>query len=419
MSQAHKGSRLLMLDNQVPVKYDSTHFNFDNDGTGISHGDIIYPQGNPVYSSRWFEGKYGGAVAVEEPSSNLLDSVISSSSTDWTKWSHYGNTVYWSGSAVIIDEDYGSMFSGISTSNTAFIYQYGKSLTVPASSAVSFSVWAKFNQDSNLDTRFYVKNATGAEVASQSNNVSFKAGQWTRLTYNNVIASEVTVEFGLSFGPSSSNTNGALGLTGYFAQPMYEQKPFCTSYIKGSRGNPNLVFDASNILNLSDGTISCWFNPSLGYFSPTIGDGQSSIIVFSTAFNVNEFSIKKNLGTNKMVFSIASASAAFNSTISTTLLSANSWCNIAATWSVSAGFLRIYINGVKEGEKTGLVSSVFPSAYGVLAVGHHAQNPTFRAANGIIDELRIDKYVASDEEIAEWYYSGVSFANPFDLRSYA
>jgi hypothetical protein len=71
MSNAHKGSRLQLIDEVIPVGFDSAHFNFDFSETGIQFGNLVQPSANSVFTLRPSEGKWGGCIAVEQGTTNV------------------------------------------------------------------------------------------------------------------------------------------------------------------------------------------------------------------------------------------------------------------------------------------------------------------------------------------------------------
>ncbi|MNS72114.1 hypothetical protein D3C72_1055150 [compost metagenome] len=70
MSQAHKGSRLLIKDAIYAVPYESAHFNFNEDFYGFQYGDIIKPVVTPV--ATLVDGKFGKAVSLQEATASSL-----------------------------------------------------------------------------------------------------------------------------------------------------------------------------------------------------------------------------------------------------------------------------------------------------------------------------------------------------------
>src|SRR5690606_32308035 len=73
------------------------------------------------------------------------------------------------------------------------------------------------------------------------------------------------------------------------------------------------------------------------------------------------------------------------------------WHHVVATWSSSRA--RMYFDGNLVGEE---VDPPLPQSVDALYVGHNPSN-TREAFNGLIDELLILPYAASEEHIAELY----------------
>src|SRR5690606_1094704 len=147
---------------------------------------------------------------------------------------------------------------------------------------------------------------------------------------------------------------------------------------------------------------ACWFRPSAGFFTV---NSWNRIVGHSTATNQNEIQLMRYSTHRNVVLALSNASgqpmgSSWSNVISRTELQEDTWYHITGIWSKSAGYVALYINGVKEAEKPW--DNVYaPTVYGQLAVGYHPN--TSRRANGLIDELLILPYAASAEEIRAWY----------------
>jgi hypothetical protein len=402
MTKSHKGSRLALNNQAVPVKFNTAHFNFKEDATGVHYGELVSPIGTPVFSLRKTEGKFGGALAVEEATVNCLASGTSGySALNPSHW--HGVTLTTVGTSV--------NNTPILSYNTA-VYQYiythdyilSDDLATLSSSPIVFSIYIRRVEGNATGRIRAYDNISGYSYHSVSTTTEFQRFEMTKVIGANPTRMFVMID----------NTGGG---TYEFHSPQLEKKAFSTSFVNGTRGNGKLEYQAESVINLNEGSFSCWFKPSSGFLTT---DSWNRIIGHSTSVNINEIELMRKSNTDKLCFAISNASgtpaSGWDIVSSTTSIVANTWYNITCTWSKTAGETRLYINGVLEGSLSGISSSYFPSAHGTIGVGYH-QNYQ-RVLNGIISELRIDTSVPNEEEARSWYESRSPHYNPYDYRGY-
>jgi hypothetical protein len=194
-----------------------------------------------------------------------------------------------------------------------------------------------------------------------------------------------------------------------------EAKSFPTAFVAGTRNTTGatngIKYDPTKLgLKLTEGTIGLWFYPRTGFFGAN--NLFARLAGHSTNVNKNEIQVMRSSSSSKIAFAISNndgqpMGSFWQYLESNTSLSPNNWYHIVCTWSLSKGKYAIYINGIKENEKT-LSSTYMPSVYGSFDVGFHSF-VTSREANSIIDELILLPYAATDNEIAFWHKSNSPF----------
>lgn len=378
----------------------STLWHFDK---SVISTNGTQPTGTPLYTLRPKQGKFNGAVAVEEGTENFLNTVGGAADQDWSKWSHF-NLTYWGAVEQYDDPIWGKVFKGTkdgAISTATYLYDYYP-YTYAIGDVYSFSCWMKVNKDVTKSMGFYLNSSAGGQhdVASVHNKaVTFKAGEWQYITWTSGSVLETvtaTGGFGIRMGT---------GWEGYIvevAYPQFEKKSFATSFVSGFRGSGSLKYDPGEVgLNFNEGTFACWFKPSAGFFIPS----WTRIIGHSTATNYNEIQLMKNNNTNRLAFAISNLSGApqtyWDNVTSSSELIADNWYHLTGVWSESQGYYAIYINGVEENRKT-LTSEYLPSVLGDLAIGYH---PTYavRVSNSLFDEVIVSPLAHTPEEIKAWY----------------
>jgi len=309
-------------------------------------------------------------VAVEEETTNLIPSRSASVEEDAsTGWNNSGaihertTDDAWHGQASIRatnPRESGSSWltHGVSISNPPVGTLYTVSAYVKGVPGTSVSIGISF---------------TGgpAPTSWQYAPVTAMNGQWQRVTVTHAVdqpdRTGVTVSLALS----------TAGATYYWDAIQLEQKPFPTSFVDGRRASGRLSYP---ITLGRKGTISFWWNKSKR--------------------TPSGFEMPFRLANNVFEANIQDVSARVNHVTASVSWNPGEWHHFAYAWDMDASGTKqwLFIDGQLEATSTSVPPD--PTAYSTLYVGWGGDSHWF---NGLIDELLILPYAASEEEIVSWY----------------
>ena len=354
--------------------------------------------------STGYQGKFGGALVISSPTNNLQ--------TNISPWTVEGiNEDVSSTEPGPIANSYTYKFTKTGTSDqwNGWEGAYGILPSAAINDYWCMSGYYKTSAAAGLTSLHLglTANDWSSDVASimSIDNTIIEDGAWHYF----YIIMKFTVDCIspiIADGPSwpYSTQAGVLYINGL----QWEKFSTPTYYSLGQKTSPSVVQYPMNILNLNEGTISCWFNPGQRFFL----NSYNRIVGQASGPDTNEIQIMRSNATNFITFNISNNArvpvVGWNDVISTTTFVPNQWYCISATWSLSTGTMKLYINGILEDSSTGIVASSFPTLSGPLAVGYNS-NYDNRIADGLIDELRIDKIARTDEDILSWYVSQCPF----------
>lgn len=335
---------------------------FHNDGI-MNNG--TWTAGNSVFTMRPQEGKFGGAIAIEEGTTNLIPTP-----QDWSAWSHWGNTTYWYSWNQYDDLKMGKVFCGNAKTNS-YLFDYSPDMTIVIGQPYTLSVYLKSDSVITIpNARAYLASTT--EFAPlQSIQVT---KEWQRFSWTVTPTGTDTLR-GLGYELFGIPDNAMI----YAAMPQIEAKSFPTSFVNGIRSNGFLKYNIPNLAN-DDFTISMWGkchenNTSSNYYFD-IGDHAMYLM---------------NYGTNITLRTIGDMSQDIiynNGRI-------NEWVMLTVVKSGSNNSL--YIDGALVQTRNN--PNIAFKDY--LTIGVNYQGGSH--FNGLIDELRIDKIARTPEEILAWY----------------
>lgn len=403
---AHKGSRL-PVKVSLPVDFQNTVFLAHYDVTEEESLYGIAPLSN-IASLRRFEGRFGGAIAVEEASENLLETVGGGASQDWSKWSHWNNSTYWGKTEQYDDPIWGKVFKGTkngASQTSTYIYDYYP-YSYSIGDILSFSCWMKVNKTMSKSISFYVNSSAGGQhnvATSDTKTYNFIEGEWQYLTFTSGPVTETvsgTGGFGLSMG------SGWEDCIIEFAYPMFEKKIFSTSFVQGVRQAGSLYYP---IPTSRCRTVSGWWK--MNYLT----NGWQRIVGMYRQTGVYpHWYFAYVTGTNgglmfRVRDGIKSDSTNYISVDRTELNTADgNWHFFALVFDDANNKIFLYIDDKIRKE---LSYSAVPTDFTVQSrfdVGY-GSNSNSEQLNGLIDELRVDTVARSAEEILEWYYSQAPF----------
>jgi len=199
------------------------------------------------------------------------------------------------------------------------------------------------------------------------------------------------------YDQSGKNNNGTLylGSSGN-TDPSKAWSPGISGTALSFDGSDDYV-DAGSGASLNIGnaiTMEAWIYPKAGteeYFitrrNSAGNQDRYRLGIFNGANKIDLYLLRSD---NTIITNMGSASAP----------TLNQWNHIVATYDSATGIARIYLNGVKVAEQTGLSGTIGTDG-GKLYIG--CRTPTTYLFNGTIDEVRIYNRALSEQEILEHY----------------
>lgn len=358
---------------------------------GKINGGVSWNDGQTVFTLRPSEGKYGGCIAVEEGTENLLATVGGGAAQDWTKWSHWNSSAYWGLTEQYDDPIWGKVFKGTkngATHTDTYIFDYYP-YSYSIGDVYTFSCWMRVNKTMTNPITFYLVSNVGSQhrIASNSKTINFVEGQWQYVTFTSSSVTEDVPSgyggFGLSMG---SGWNDCIVEIAY---PQFEKKSFSTSFVNGIRDKGILQYPL--IIDPNNFTLNFW--------AKCTGNDPFHIDILVTTDENNRVFFRPTNTTT------INGGRVVNGT--TSFIGELNLINDITQWNmytlVSEGStMRIYQNGVKLGENQSILQLNSPSNY-------LAFNRDNKPRNALFDEVRIDRVPRTDTEIMEWYISQAPF----------
>lgn len=418
---SHKSGRLSLSKQVLSIDKDTTFLaHYD-----ISINDVLYgiePSGGYVVTLRKNEGKYGGGVAIEESTSNLI--VTHPTATVGVS-AFFDRPTGWN---LINNSDYISAIEP----NPESIYGKGNVLRVTDNDGnITGNEWGGVSlanrvtglasgNTHSFKIRYKVENWTTGEVSIWSHqqdttgtlgslpsdfalpSTTFNKG-WFEYESTRIVSGGYDAR---SFTVGMNKAN--LGCTMYVDAMQFEKKNFSTSFVDGARTDGKLIYASDNIINQGEGTISFWYKPSqdtTGMASQIISPKLLQVGNYYsnssfTLWNINDgFSVYVK-GPTDTGWSLAAYTGK--------KFTAKAWTMVSVTWKNKDW--KVYKDGkiIYTGTAT---EPLGPIAGGRFFVGGDGNGlgGNGQVCNGIIDEFRIDKIARTDEEIESWYICD----NPF------
>ncbi|HET7630534.1 MAG TPA: hypothetical protein VFK03_04135, partial [Candidatus Saccharimonadales bacterium] len=170
MSYAHRGELLAIKGRSVVLPREAAYWAFDTHLYGVQGNDVIAPLAGYVASLRTVEGKFGGAVAIETNTTNLLSTTASQ---DFSSW---GTT------SLTVTPDYAEAPDGSQTADRITVssssHYVRTTANVTASSTYTFSFYARNNGGTEAKYSVYdLTNSTNI-VAPTSYFSQISDGEW-------------------------------------------------------------------------------------------------------------------------------------------------------------------------------------------------------------------------------------------------
>lgn len=168
----------------------------------------------------------------------------------------------------ILEPDPTGRFESVIRANPGASYVY-KTISTTIDSAYSSQVWCYVSPDCD-STLVRLRNEYS--LTGNANYNLTKKGTWQLLELENIIAKSESCRLVLNAGGLSFTTGYVL-----FARLQLEQKPFCTSYVDGSR--PDGLLKIRLDLDVNDAVVNFWFK--IGSIFELDSFGGTRIIAFS------------------------------------------------------------------------------------------------------------------------------------------
>lgn len=407
--QIKVGGQPVQLVNPKPQGAQLWHFD-----RSVVSTDGLQPEAEAVYTLRPGEGKYGGSVAVEGGTENLLSTAGGGAAQDWSKWGHWNNSAYWGATVQYDDSNWGKVFKGTkdgATQTNTFLFDYYP-YSFSIGDILTFSCWMRLNKSITKPIEFYLVSSSGGQhsVASKDiKTITFKSGEWQYITWTSGAVTETvsgTGGFGIFMG------TGWEGCFVEVAYPQFEKKPFATSFVDGARAGGNLSFKPSNMgINLNEGawTIACWakykeYQMTGGVRAPVLELG-SYYLAGETSWTVGP-----RQSTNRLYLVLYSnqETEKHGGHIQYTSSEAIDWILVVLR-KINVNTVELVTVSKESGLQKASVSSTQWSSNPVrdnLFVGRYGWTERM---NGLIDELIVVPRAVSDEEIQSWYNSQAPF----------
>jgi hypothetical protein len=380
MSMSHKASNLALHNRVCSIPEGGILFPFDSGLHGIdSAGNIIYPKEGAVATLRPNEGRFGGAVAVEEGTTNL----VPSNRLKFEGWTAV------SGAEVTVTQGYG--IPGVTPDGATRIQTVGGTtrlkyytyVSPDPGNPASLSVWVY-----NIGQK--TVQVTGNAIHGE---IDVAPGEIRRctLSMSSLASSQRQIRFGVLLEATDS-----LDFIAY--QPQIEAKPFATSFVDGTRAAGRLEYPAE-VVPQNEGTIVGWFKMHPLGFVPYryFWDSIGSRFAFYIRSSDKSLIARTNNSNERILGSLGSG---FDET---------EWHQYALTWTDLG--LNAYVDGELVGSYNGTIE--LPLNSGNVRFGTYRSGLDERSI-GLIDELLILPYAATTEEMQSWYHSKAPMHNNLD-----
>lgn len=406
MSNAHKGSRLLIKDAIYAVPFDAAHFDFNRDATGIQYGDLISPAGESVYTIRESDGKFGGAVFVEDSVQNLLSESIGMynnfAATGGIITSASRLSEYYLGQPIIRNtytptadayrDDIRRTYGNHGAVNSIVTYLSGNYYTA--------SIYWRCNKPSVL-----VEGSPSNVGGWMSPKTLDVGGGWKRSIINmyNTISGGARDAKYWGFKDPLIETGETVTID--WVAPMVEQRNFATSYTPSSRAAGSLSYPVE-LLNPLSFTISCWVK-----FSGFVSNSYQPIFEFCAGRHQNNRLLLMLRSSNELTFFFGNATMN-DSFITPFIPTVDKWHMITARYDGST--YSVFVDGNLVGSMSNRAAVTF-TAGATMNIGGKA----WGRMNGAISDFALLKTAASDEEIVSWFIANTPFYNPYDYRAFA
>jgi hypothetical protein len=402
MSQGHKGSRLILKNQIIAVDFDTTHFDFKMDASGIHYGKLVEPKAD-ISTPVKFGGVFGKSIAIEDGTTNIF--ATGGIAQDWTQWTHYGNTTYWSSSVQIDDDDMGKVFRGVSAREDTFLYAYDKGFSLSTGNVHSTSIYLKVEEQITTDIRASYHDGSWNAPTNHTLTSALIDTEWKKFDFINTPTGNYIYDSVAFYFPTLGSGNVL-----YASMPQVEQRSFPTAFVNGSRNDGVLTY-SQDVIHLDSFTVNTWFKLNMLKTSGYQPLFELTYSVDSETYNHRLlFMIEGSTQSISAWFGDGSANNSFTSNFKPTV---NEWH--MATLSFDGSTYKIFVDGVLRASMNGSRVVLKDSVTYNFNIG----SKYYGLLNGCMSDFSIFNQSVSDEEVMAWFTSSKPLYNPYDKRAYA
>lgn len=372
---------------------------FHNDGIVYGGG---WKQGNSVFTLRPQEGKFGGGIAIEEGTTNhVANGNFEKSFNDYWIHSAYNGSYHTHESRIISDETNNVLYVkkvNEDPNNQGYLRIINKiDAEATEGETISFHGWCKI-----------LSIESGSPAIAFQKGPATKAHAWPDTSLIGVwqhVSGQYTIPAGESGADYHVYLHYLQGHNGecLWKNVQWENKPFATSFVDGSREDGNLIYP-SHVFNHDEGTINLWVSSihDVGVMPSGTGISQGD-----RPFIYPESGSDWSYDNGVFLWYLNDGDQLYALFAGKTLAGtdgltwpAYEWHMMTLSWSKSNNYVKMHMDG------SPIAIQSFPATSWNNKTNYKLGHVN---SNFLFDELRIDKIARTDEEILAWYESNSPF----------
>jgi hypothetical protein len=363
-------------------------------------------------------GKFGGAVAIDYPTTNLFPnpSFDTGTLTPWIYRTTGGGTGAPTGvqTTGVMRNDTGWMawIKAETATGTGDLHNYSVEQTISTTStlAITLSALIKAPAGRLLAIRLTRTLGTGGtQWGSATDNIKttlVSTGDWQRVSGTLAAYSGTDTVTGYTCRIGIETAGVTVGDMIYVDDAQLELQPYATAYTPITRTSPNLQYPIGDV-NIKEGTISFWMKPLYYSTGGLVYLGIGGTRSMTAAEDQNSYNVYFNNTRITTTFGDGAATKGAQASWDPPI---GQWLHYACTWKEN-GALIVYYNGSQVSTVTlGALNPVWIDPYIHIGSTRNGSN----AACAYIEELRIEKVAVPADEIMSWYQSNAPFYNYLD-----
>lgn len=425
MSQAHKGSRLILSGNVIATNFNSFYADYEVDTSAILGGNLVLPT-NDISEIQQYAGKFGNAIGIDQGTTNLWTGAMNiynnfapngqmGASLTALNETFLGQSIY-----QLQMTPYSSNALSDLQNNLSSHGVMGSSMTYHSANTYIASIyWRPHKSD-------MVVGGTASNISGWSDVGTIKLNDgWYRSSakWSHASGDETDYKF-WSFKSPSTQLNETVVID--WVCPQIEKNVYASTYTATNRSLGKLWYP-SNALNPNTFTISMWFYIPYMHQVETTESYSNDGIAVNWYHPIIEYCPTSNRGVVGYSICAGPNSSSFNrqlrircagpnitsDQVGNISIQDNTWYHLGATYDGST--YSVYLNGTLY---ITLANCAPPQVYSdtlLMIGGGYFGNP-----NIFIEDVWIDNEIAhTQEDIQSWYISERPLYNPWDYRSFA